>query len=99
MPNAPQRFTAKRTRVDNRLTCRQRGYTGRWDKARKLFLKRNPLCVRCLAQSFTVPASVVDHIMPHRGDQKLFWDESNWQALCKLCHDRKTAVEDGAFGR
>jgi 5-methylcytosine-specific restriction protein A len=23
----------------------------------------------------------------------LFWDEDNWQALCKPCHDRKTAVE------
>lgn len=31
---------------------------------------------------------------PHRGDQKLFWDESNWQALCKPCHDRKTWTED-----
>jgi len=22
------------------------------------------------------------------------WDESNWQALCKPCHDRKTWMED-----
>ena len=36
------------------------------------------------------PATVVDHVIPHRGDQKLFWDEDNWQALCKSCHDRKT---------
>ncbi|WP_304879789.1 HNH endonuclease [uncultured Parasutterella sp.] len=28
----------------------------------------------------------------------MFWDESNWQALCKRCHDRKTAAEDGGFG-
>jgi 5-methylcytosine-specific restriction protein A len=38
---------------------------------------------------------VVDHIVPHRGDKKLFWDSSNWQALCdgqtgRGCHDRKT---------
>jgi 5-methylcytosine-specific restriction protein A len=33
---------------------------------------------------------VVDHIIPHRGDQYLFWDQENWQALCKDCHDRKT---------
>ena len=33
---------------------------------------------------------LLDHIIPHRGDQKLFWDEGNWQALCKACHDRKT---------
>jgi 5-methylcytosine-specific restriction endonuclease McrA len=30
---------------------------------------------------------------------RLFWDTGNWQALAKVCHDRKTAREDGAFGR
>lgn len=25
----------------------------------------------------------------------LFWDEANWQPLCKPCHDQKTAREDG----
>ncbi|WP_400245601.1 HNH endonuclease [Niallia sp. JL1B1071] len=39
-------------------------------------------------------ATVVDHIVPHRGDQDLFWDETNWQPLCKSCHDRKTMTED-----
>jgi 5-methylcytosine-specific restriction protein A len=28
----------------------------------------------------------------------LFWNETNWQPLCKECHDRKTATEDGGFG-
>jgi 5-methylcytosine-specific restriction protein A len=41
------------------------------------------------------PATVIDHITPHRGDRALFWQSSNWQALCKPCHDRKTATEDG----
>ena len=36
------------------------------------------------------PATVVDHVIPHRGDRKLFWDEQNWQPLCKECHDKKT---------
>jgi len=35
----------------------------------------------------TTAASVVDHIVAHRGDQELFWDQSNWQSLCKPCHD------------
>nr|WP_292832122.1 HNH endonuclease signature motif containing protein [Mesorhizobium sp.] len=30
---------------------------------------------------------------------RLFWDRSNWQPLCKPCHDRKTATSDGGFGR
>jgi prophage lambdaSa04, HNH endonuclease family protein len=28
----------------------------------------------------------------------LFWDKTNWQAMSKRCHDRKTAREDGGFG-
>nr|DAZ53348.1 MAG TPA: HNH endonuclease [Caudoviricetes sp.] len=39
-------------------------------------------------------ATVVDHITPHRGDPRLFWDEANWQPMCKQCHDRKTLTED-----
>ena len=39
-------------------------------------------------------ATVVDHIIPHRGDDALFWDQSNWQALCKKCHDKKTWTDD-----
>jgi 5-methylcytosine-specific restriction protein A len=34
---------------------------------------------------------VVDHIKPHKGDRGLFWELANHQALCKRCHDRKTA--------
>ena len=44
-----------------------------------------------------VPATVVDHVVPHRGDQRLFWDESNWAPACKPCHDAKTARE-GRWG-
>jgi len=44
------------------------------------------------------PADVVDHIIPHRGNQKLFWDTKNWQAMNHVCHNRKTAREDGGFG-
>lgn len=28
------------------------------------------------------------------GDSKLFWDRTNWQSLCKPCHDRKTMTEN-----
>jgi 5-methylcytosine-specific restriction protein A len=34
---------------------------------------------------------VVDHVIPHKGDRALFWDEANnWQALCARCHALKT---------
>lgn len=44
-------------------------------------------------------ATVVDHIIPHKGDYERFWDRSGWQSLCKRCHDQKTVHEDGGFGR
>jgi 5-methylcytosine-specific restriction protein A len=76
----------------------ERGYDSRWRKYRKQFLKQNPLCVECLNKNKYMPATVVDHIIPHKGDVKLFWDTKNHQSLCKKCHDAKTAREDGGFG-
>ena len=70
----------------------ERGYDGRWRKARSAFLQRNPLCVECMRKGVLTPATVVDHIIPHRGDKELFWNEENWQPLCKSCHDRKTGA-------
>jgi 5-methylcytosine-specific restriction protein A len=81
-----------------RAPASQRGYTHRWHAVRTLYLHEHPLCVECLKQGRPVPATVVDHIKPHKGDQRLFWDETNWQSLCKPCHDAKTAREDGGFG-
>lgn len=65
----------------NRPTARQRGYDTRWDKARAGYLKSHPRCAKCGSG-----ATVVDHIEPHRGDQSLFWEKENWQALCTSCH-------------
>lgn len=69
----------------------ERGYGGRWQKARATFLKRSPVCVACEAEGRITLARVVDHIIPHRGNQALFWDTSNWQPLCIRHHNAKTA--------
>ena len=76
----------------------QRGYTYQWQKAREAYLLAHPLCVDCQKADKVRPATEVDHIIPHQGDQELFWDESNWQGLCKPHHSEKTAREDGGFG-
>ena len=73
-----------------RLPASQRGYGAKWRVARKRYLQQHPLCVECLAEHRIEPATVVDHIKPHRGDPVLFWDEGNWQGLCKIHHDKKT---------
>ena len=47
-----------------------------------------------MKQGRTEAATVVDHIVKHGGNQDLFWDESNWQALCKLHHDSTKQREE-----
>ena len=71
-----------------------RGYGSRWQRESRAYLRSHPLCVECMKQGQYTKATVVDHIVPHRGDQKLFWDKNNWQALCKPHHDRETGNED-----
>ena len=78
------------SRDSMRGTAYERGYNSRWRRARDHFLKAHPLCAECKRAGKTTPATVVDHVIPHRGDPVLFWDRDNWQALCKACHDKKT---------
>lgn len=79
---------------ENRANSGQRGYGWRWQKFRKSWLAKYPLCVHCLANGRTTPATDVDHIVPHRGDMVLFWKDigSNVQSLCASCHSRKTGA-------
>lgn len=78
---------------DNR-SAGSRGYGTAWNKARKRYLETHPLCVECLKAGRYVKATDVDHIKPHRGDNVLFWDQSNWQSLCHRHHSIKTRNED-----
>jgi 5-methylcytosine-specific restriction endonuclease McrA len=81
---------------EHRPTARQRGYDRRWEKASKLFLGDNPLCVECQKQGVVKAADCVDHIVPHKGDYERFWNDENWQALCVSCHARKTRRESSS---
>lgn len=83
----------------NRKSSSERGYNYKWQKYRKNYLMENPLCVKCLEEGKTTPATQVDHIEPVDGphDQK-FWDPENHQPLCASHHSWKTAKEDGGFG-
>ena len=56
-------------------------------------LLREPFCRECARQGKRTRATVVDHIVPHRGDWALFADAGNHQSLCKYHHDQKTARE------
>ncbi len=78
---------------DFRPSAAKRGYGSKWQKARAEYLRANSLCVEC-----GEPATVVDHIVPHKGDMKKFWDRSNWQSLCDYDHNVKTVKHDKGFG-
>lgn len=82
-----------RVRDVGRASAHDRGYGAPWRKARLAFLRRNPLCKACRDAGRVEPASEVDHVVPHRGDARLFWGVTNWQPLCKPCHSRKTQAE------
>jgi len=78
-------------------------YGSRWRRAARLFLNRNPLCLGCHARGLVRAASLVDHVVPHRGDRVRFWDVANWQALCRDCHDGlkqrlEKRYDNGALG-
>lgn len=88
----------QRDRDAKRGTANDRGYTSAWRRARARFLRENPLCTMCLVQTPAHAATEVDHRIPHCGDRKLFWDETNWQGGCKPAHSAKTARENGGFG-
>lgn len=74
-------------------------YTKAWRTLRKAHLIAEPFCRECRrAVGRIVPATDVDHIVPHRGNWSLFLDDSNLQSLCHTCHSRKTMAEVRGVG-
>ncbi len=103
MPEKPKPFKPmpQRRPRERRASASARGYGRSWQKASKAYLMAHPLCEcqECQDEQRILSAEVVDHIIPHKGNMVLFWDESNWCAMNGRCHNRKTAKEDGGFGR
>lgn len=68
-------------------------YQKRWATIRLGQLSRQPLCERCKTYEIITAAKHVDHVIPHKGDAKLFFDATNLQSLCVSCHSFKTTEE------
>ena len=66
--------------------------TAEWRRESRAFRAANPYCVAD-GGACTRRSSIVDHRIPHRGDEALFWDASNWQAMCHRHHNAKTGRE------
>ena len=67
--------------------------SGQWRAMRARQLASHPWCQACLERGIYEPAEEVDHIKPHRGNPRLFFDDTNLQSLSKRCHSQKTAQE------
>lgn len=77
--------------MPKRESAAMRGYDRVWRVKRLAYLRANPLCVECEQAGHVVAANEVDHRIPlSQGGAD---EESNYQALCKSCHSRKTAHE------
>lgn len=84
----------KRNR-EKRPSAVKRGYNNWWwnkqgTGAAQRYLRENPLCVECQKEGRITPATEVDHVQPHKGNERLMHDRFNWQGLCKRHHSQKT---------
>lgn len=63
-----------------------------WRKYRERFLEVNPECYACGEK-----ATVVDHVIPFKGDVVLFEKLDNHIPLCEYCHNYVSARFDSKF--
>lgn len=102
MPHMPRAFRPKSGRLsDQDRRDRERDYdrrrervvetrvlyrSMRWRRLRQQQLQAEPLCRTCDEVGVITPATICDHVEPHRGDPVKFW-AGPFQSLCKPCHD------------
>lgn len=77
----------RRSFDSNRPSARKRGYDARWEATAERYKENHPWCLGCTAIGVSRRTEVVDHIVPHRGNQKRFWDANNWQPACAWHHN------------
>ena len=65
------------------------------DRIRPHQLRLHPLCADCVVQGMIVAATDVEHIDGNTGNNH----PDNLNSLCHSCHSKKTARQDGSFGR
>lgn len=85
-----------------KTSSHERGYGAAWRKLRLLVLRRdNGLCIPCNKVGKLTPAVAVDHIISRANGKKMGLHPShmeqmdNLQSICQVCHDIKSAAEEG----
>jgi hypothetical protein len=66
--------------------ARHYGYdTPKWRNMIKAFIVQHPWCIGCAAIGKQTPATIMDHVVPHKGDRSKFF-AGPFQPLCSWCH-------------
>lgn len=67
----------------------------RWRALRlHVFARDRFTCGKCSQRERNTSLLVCDHIEPHRGRERLFWDDTNLQTLCTTCHNKLKQKEE-----
>lgn len=68
-----------------------------WKELReRRFIEDHYACQMC---GRVTAKPICDHIEPHRGNKRMFFDFSNTQTLCKPCHDGEKQRQENAGPR
>lgn len=101
---APGDEKARLQERDHNVSWRKWYKTERWQKLRhQILLRDNYTCqhtnVLCIGKYPAPNSAVVDHIRPHRGDERLFFDPANLQTVSKIYHDSEKQKQERAQSR
>jgi 5-methylcytosine-specific restriction endonuclease McrA len=85
-------------RPDDQRSAQAIGYrswywSAEWKQRRRDQLAREPNCRRCAGLGKVVPATIANHVIPHRGNPKLFW-HGELESVCKPHHDATIQAEE-----
>ena len=93
--------TARLQERDQTVSWRKLYKTARWEKLRRDVFERDHYTCRhtgviCAGKHPAPDSPVCDHIVPHRGDEALFWDKGNLQTVSKAYHDSEKQKQERA---
>lgn len=82
-----EKRAAEKQRYDKtRKRTAERGYDQAWERCRKAYLSRNPLCEVCKKEGRITPAVLVHHVKP-LSEHGARLDPANLMATCQPCHE------------
>jgi len=90
----PEHTTDARRQADKyRGSAASRGYDWKWQKFRKRYLAKHPICEcrRCMGENIVRPADTIHHIVRLADRPDLKYAVSNLVAMARACHE----VEEG----